>query len=78
MPQDEVGTAVQIPGAETTEKSIVLQFSDCTLAFTGLEDGYSIGLTWTTPEETRHYRIRSTEVSFVQMNAYMKGYMKRQ
>ena len=62
---------------EPTAKSIVLVISECTLTFTGLEDGSAVNVRWDTPEDSRSYTLRSSSVSFMQMSAYMNNYLRR-
>ena len=62
---------------EITDKSIVMEFSDCTLSFSGLEDGTAISIRWETPEKTRNYTIRSVNYTFINLNSYLTSYIRR-
>ena len=62
---------------EPDEKSIVLQLSDCTLSFTGMEDGTAFNLRWETPDKTRYYSVRSTNYTFTNLNSYLKNYLRK-
>lgn len=62
--------------AETDEKTIYLQSGECTLSFTGYEDGSSIQVLWITPEERKAFRVRSL-TTFYQLEAYYKNYLRK-
>ena len=52
-----------------TKDTIVLDFSKESLSFTGLEDGSAIALCRKTPDQEKHYIVRSS-ISFMQLSAY--------
>ena len=64
-------------GAEPDKNSIVLEFSGCTLTFTGQDDGTAFYLHWETPEEVKDYSVRSTNYTYTSMVSYLKSYIKR-
>ena len=63
---------------ELTDKSIALHISDNRLTFTGLEDGSALGIRWETSDGTKTYTVRSSVISFMQMNAYLSNYIRAQ
>ena len=62
---------------ELADKSIVLKFSDNTLTFAGIEDETAVLLTWETPSETKHYKVRNENYTFRSLNSYIKNYLRK-
>lgn len=62
--------------AEMTERTIVLEFGDYKVSFTGMEDGTSIGLHFDMPEGQKDFRVRST-ITFMQLEAYFDNYVRK-
>ncbi len=62
---------------EPTDKSIVLKFSDNTLTFLGIDDETAVLLTWETPSEIKHYKVRNENYTFRSLNSYMKNYLRK-
>ena len=52
-----------------TDDSIRIDFGTQQLSFTGIEDGSAIALYWKTPENEKHYIVRS-QMTFSQLNAF--------
>ena len=60
-----------------TDRSIQLHFSADTLSLTGYGDGSEIHIRWDTPEETKNYTVRNSSLTFLQLDAYMENYLRR-
>ena len=52
-----------------TEESIILDFGETKLTYTGMEDGSAISIGWETPSHEKHYIVRSS-TSFMQLSSY--------
>ena len=60
--------------AELTDRTILLEFGEKSLALTGLEDDNSINIRWKTPEKEKSFCVRS-EITFTQLEAYLSHYL---
>ena len=63
--------------AEPDEKSIYLILHDGILCYTGMEDGSAVNLRWETDAGLRAYTVRSDNISFMQLSAYLSNYARR-
>ena len=63
--------------ADPADSSIVLKIADKTLTITGIEDGSAVHLTWETPSETKHYKVRNENYTFRSLDSYMKNYLRK-
>ena len=55
--------------ATETDATIRIDFGTERLSFTGIDDGSAIALCWKTPENEKHYMVRS-QMTFSQLNAF--------
>lgn len=55
--------------ATETDATIRIDFGTERLSFTGIDDGSAIALCWKTPENEKHYIVRS-QMTFSQLNAF--------
>ena len=62
--------------AEQTDRTIVLEFGEKRLSFTGLEED-AIHIRWNTPEKESNFYVRSG-TTFRQLEAYFNNFARRQ
>ena len=59
-----------------TAQTIIVNISGSTLSFTGIDDGSAIAVKWKTPQDEKHFIVRS-QITYMQLKAYFDNYKRK-